>query len=723
MKLTNSAVRVACAAAALACGGAVNGEAVWIGVPKETTRGEPKFTRIFTHAGGRGELNICGLGQYVAYLNGVKVGGEEDVLTPGWTDTRKTCIYDTYAVDLKSGENRLDVVLTGGMYTLDPTGGRYQKFAGSLGPRKLKVWGAVESDLGWDVSESGVIFSSVYGGDDVIGPQWRNDAQPSIRKAEQVPPPEGELVPATFRIKLFDKHVGVDKGDHWDFGENLAYVPELRVKGRAGAQVTIQMAECGDEKAKSLRDAAGWQGTKCSYVLKGDPQGERWRPPLFYRGFQFATLKVEGEAEVQAFDAYEVHADCDQIGAFACSNEMLNKIYRLVVNSQKSNMMSVFTDCPHREKLGWQEQYNCHSVQMRWVWDAAKVFAKCCRDITDAQLPNGLVPDICPEFTIFSGGYRDSIEWGSSVILVPLQQYEWTGDARFIGQMWPAMVRYMDYIAGKSKGGIAPPGLGDWIPLDRTPATLTAQAWWYWDANAMSELAKGLGKTEDVRKYAALAKQIKADFDRAFWNPAKNCYCNGQQAAQALAVGLDLCLTPEKKTAALRQLVADIEKRGMQNSTGELAYPFLLKALQNNGYGQYIYDMAVRDDKPGYGYMVKQGLTSLHEAWDCNPNLSYNHFMFGDIVEWYYEGLAGLRRTAPRFAAFRVQPFHPKGLDHVKATHRIPETGGTIAVEWTRKGGEIVLDVTVPAGSVATVVTPEGEKRQEAGTVRYTYAK
>jgi len=697
-------------------------ESVWIGVPKSTTHGEPKFTKIFkSDAGGVQKLHICGLGQYVAYLNGEKVGGERDVLTPGWTDARKTCIYDTYDVTLKPGENRLDVILTGGMYTLERTPGRYQKFSGHQGDRKLKVWGAVESDPSWTVSESGVIFASVYGGDDVDGRMWLNNAQPTIRQAQQVPPPAGELVAANFRIKLFAKHVGVNCGDHWKFDENLAYVPEIRVKGKAGAKVRIQMAECWDTTPKkTLRDACGWSGTWCTYTLKGDPKGETWRPPFFYRGFQFATLTLQGEVEVQEFCAYEVHADCEQIGTFECGNDMLNRIYHIVVNSQKSNMMSVFTDCPHREKLGWQEQYNCHSVQMRWVWDAAKVFAKCCRDITDAQLPNGLVPDICPEYVIFNGGFRDSIEWGSSVILVPMQQYEWTGDAQFIGRMWPAMVKYMDYIQSKSKNGIAPPGLGDWIPLDRTPHTLSAQAWWYWDALAMSELAQSLGKIEDVKKYSELAKQIAKDFDREFWNPAKNCYCNGQQAAQALAVGLNLAATPEKRDAALKQLIADIEKRGMQNSTGELAYPFLLKALQNHGYGQYIYDMTIRDDKPGYGYMVKQGLTSLHEDWACGHGLSYNHFMFGDIVEWLYEGLAGIRRVKPAFAEFRVEPFYPRGLDYVRATHRIPETGGVIEVAWRAGGEGTELTVTVPKGSVATVVTPSGEKvRQEPGTRSY----
>lgn len=694
------------------------GAAEWIGVPAGTVHGEPKFTKIFEGNGGTGELNICGLGQYVAYLNGQKVGGDADVLTPGWTDTRKTCIYDTYKVDLKKGANRLDVILTGGMYSMAKTPGRYQKFVGSQGPRKLKVWGCVETDTSWTISESGAYFCSVYAGDDVDGRVWLNAASGPGRAACVLPPPAGELVPATFRIKLFDKHAGINKGTHWDFGENLAYVPELCVKGKAGAKVVIKMAERWDDAKKRLYDYAGWETTQCSYILNGNPKGEVFRPPFFYRGFQYATVTVQGEAQVLAFNAYEVHADCDRIGSFICSNQMLNDIYRLIVNSQKSNMVSVFTDCPHREKLGWQEQYNCHSVQMRWEWDAAKVFAKCCRDITDAQLPNGLVPDICPEYTIFKGGFRDSIEWGSSVILVPYQQYEWTGDASFIAKMWPAMEKYMAYIQAGAKNGLARGGLGDWLPVVAVRKEVTAQAWWYWDACAMATMAKGMGRADVAAKYAALAEKIAEVYDREFWNPEKNCYCNGQQSAQALALGLGMCRSEAKRAAALKCLVNDIVSRGYQYTTGEIAYPYLLKTLSENGYGQLIFDMTIRDDKPGYGFMVKKGLTALHEDWACRP-MSYNHFMFGDIIEWYYEGLAGIRRTSPAFATFRVAPCYPKGLDHVKASHLVPGKG-RIAVDWQRTpSGTIDLTVTVPQGTTATVVTADGERTQTAGTVVY----
>ena len=230
-------------------------------------------------------------------------------------------------------------------------------------------------------------------------------------------------------------------------------------------------------------------------------------------------------------------------------------------------------------------------------------------------------------------------------------------------------------------------------------------------------MAKGLGRADAVAKYTALAEAIADAFDRTFWNAAKNCYCDGQQSAQALAVGLGLCRSEAKRAAALKCLVDDIVGRGYQYTTGEIAFPYLLKTLGENGYGQIIYDMTIRDDKPGYGFMVKQGLTALHEDWACRP-MSYNHFMFGDIVEWYYEGLAGIRRTSPAFKTVRIVPCYPKGLDHVKATHRIPGKG-LLAVEWTRTAMGIDLAVTVPEGVVATVKTAAGDVAQRAGTKTY----
>ena len=114
--------------------------------------------------------------------------------------------------------------------------------------------------------------------------------------------------------------------------------------------------------------------------------------------------------------------------------------------------MSLITDCPHRERLGWLEQYHLNGPSLRYEWDLARLFAKTMTDMADSQLPDGLVPDIAPEYTVFQGGFRDSPEWGSAFVLVPWQQYEWTGDLDLLRRHYDGMKRYVDYLATKADG-------------------------------------------------------------------------------------------------------------------------------------------------------------------------------------------------------------------------------------------------------------------------------
>jgi alpha-L-rhamnosidase len=64
-------------------------------------------------------LFVAGLGQYEVHLNGRDV--TSTVLNSGWTDYRKTVLYDTYDVAhlLRRGDNAFGVLLGNGMYNVE----------------------------------------------------------------------------------------------------------------------------------------------------------------------------------------------------------------------------------------------------------------------------------------------------------------------------------------------------------------------------------------------------------------------------------------------------------------------------------------------------------------------------------------------------------------------------------------------------------------------------
>ena len=724
----------------------------WIEQPKELNAAAPRFTTTFkVERDGPAEIAICGLGQYVATLNGKPIGRGDEFNLPGWTRSTKTCFYNVFTPALKAGVvNTLEITLGNGMYNVPQPGkGLYTKFVGSEGEKKLIVGGVVKSSVeGWKVSQSEVVRTHVYSGDDidhrvVVGGRGAT-ALPVCAEA-----PKGELREATFVCRLQEVHKPVrtmrvsDDELTVDFGQNAAYVPTVVAKGPHGSRVEIEFSEIPlrPGETRITKKPGGYHGTvaRCAFTLAGTGD-ESFTPPFFYYGFRYMKVRLFAAGggalgdralpELVSASARVVMGDAPRAGTFECSIKLLNQIHDICWWAQRSNMQSVFTDCPHREKLGWQEQDHIHADQIRWGWNADAMFAKTCMDLADSQLADGMVPDIAPEYTVFRGGFRHSIEWGSSLIQVPWQQYEWTGDTSLIRDYWKNMVAYHKYIRAQSQNEkrgkfITPGGLGDWYqqtvsaekrPLRRTSIDFTATAFYYLNAATLAKCADILGKKDEAAAFREEAANIKKAFNAKWWNPQGHYYENNSQTANSMAIAFGLA-DPAETAAIVSNIVEDVRGRGAVG-TGEIGYPYLLKVLAENGQSDVIFEMTADTTKPGYGYMVAKGNTSCHEAWDCREGSSFNHFMMADIVNWFYGSLGGIKRTAPGFKTFTVAPEFLPGLDWVKVSHAVP--GGDIRVAWRRVDGGIEVKVSVPKGTTATVHLPGlPDSLQDSGEETY----
>ena len=207
----------------------------------------------------------------------------------------------------------------------------------------------------------------------------------------------------------------------------------------------------------------------------------------------------------------------ERTGSFASSNQLLNSIHTIIDRAIQSNMYSVLTDCPHREKLGWLEEYHLVFGSIARNYDVAAYYRSLVRTIAEAQTPDGLVPDIAPEYTVFSGGFRDDPNWGGAMVLLPWEMYRAYGDVQTLRTYYPQMVKYLDYLAGKASGDILAYGLGDWIAFDQTtPLGVTATFAYHRLASAMGRIATVLGKTADAQRWTDLTARIGTAFNREF---------------------------------------------------------------------------------------------------------------------------------------------------------------------------------------------------------------
>ena len=685
----------------------------------------------------RAVVHVCGLGQYEMSINGRKVG--EDLLSPGWTNYRKTCLYDTFDVTamLREGENAVGIFLGNGMYHV--AGPRYHKFRGSFGPPKaiaqLRLEYAdgssqiVGTDANWRVAPGPITLSCIFGGEDFDArlvqrgwdqAQFDDSAwQPAIITQS----PGGELKGLSFAappVRAFDvlKPASIRQLAPgvavYDLGQNTSLMPRIRVKGPAGSVVRITPAELLRQDGSVDRGSSGGGAAYWQYTLAGG-DAQTWFPKFFYHGARYLQVECTALAgaalpEVESIEGVVVHSSAVPVGQFACSSDLFNRTRTLIRWAQRSNLVSVITDCPHRERLGWLEQYHLNGPSLRYEWDLATLYEKGMRDMADAQLDNGLVPDIAPEYTVFADGFRDSPEWGSAIILAAWQQYEFTGDAEVLRRYYGSMKRYVEYLRTKAMGHMLNHGLGDWYDLgpkppgqaQLTPVMLTATATYYQDLITFAKIARLLGHVDEAASFDSLAGGVRNAFNRAMYKPDQQSYATGSQTANAMPLVVGLA-EPADRTAVLDAIVRDIRARGNGLTAGDVGYHYLLRALADGGRSDVVFDMNTQIDKPGYGYILSRGATALTEAWDARPGSSHNHFMLGHIVEWFYHDLAGIQPdpAGPGFERIIIRPAIVGDISWAKASY--DSIRGRITSEWEKQGRVVAYRIVIPVQTTATV--------------------
>ena len=707
----------------------------------------------------RAIIHVCGLGQYELSINGMKVG--DYLLSPGWSDYRKTVLYDTYDVtqQIKTGINAIGLMLSNGMYNIQPDSVRYVKFLNSFGPLKAIVHllleysdGTVQSigtDTTWQVSPGPVTYMNLYGGEDYDArlepdgwnrPEFKTDSRWSA--ALECPGPGGELKGlscAAPPVKAIEKEEPVREirinstTRVYDLGQNASVMPRITIKGTKGSTIRIIPSELLKPDGTVDRSSATQDGVRPAwwqFTLATD-SSRIYFPKFFYQGARYLQVELFAASGdtilpvIEKLNGVVVHTSATAIGTFSCSNDLFNRIYSLVRWAQRSNMVSVITDCPQREKMPWLEQCHLNGPSLRYNYDLQTLFGKCMNDMANSQLEDGFVPNIAPEFFNAGGesesnGFRNSPEWGSSFIIVPWQQYLFSGDVSLISRYYEKMKKYIAFLDASASGNILNFGLGDWYDIgpkapwgsQLTPVSFTATAIYFYDYQIMANMATIKGKTADAKRFGQKAEAIRQSFNKEFYNTEKGIYSTGSNTTFAMPLFLKIA-EPQNRKGLIEKLVAEIRNRNNSFTSGDVGYRFLLKVLAEEGYSNVIFDMNNQSDRPGYGYQLKMGATSLTEKWDAGVGSfgSQNHFMLGQINEWFFNDLAGIGVEADGagFRKISIKPMVVGDLTWVKGSYQ--SVSGLITTEWKLGKGVFTLDVLIPANTTASIYIPAKTER------------
>ncbi|MCR5457699.1 MAG: glycoside hydrolase family 78 protein [Clostridiales bacterium] len=689
-------------------------------------------------------LSIIGLGYFVAEINGQKVG--DDVLSPGFTRFDKTDYYMQYDVSslLQSGDNTIGIVLGNGWFNCfaeDPWNTRQASWR--TAPKLLaeikvvyedKKIETIGTDDTWKVNLLGgpIYFNGIRNGEhydankelgDWTSPGYDDTDWDPVRISRS---PGGELRASEFEpIKPFKSFTAVKKwkkDDKWilDFGQNGSGYGIFKFKGKAGTEFTIRYSDIltadGNLDTASIGGFVRSHGFQTDKYTKKSDDVEVWHPVFVYHGFQYMEITgMDYEPEPEDVTAQFICSAVKVAGHFECSDELLNKLQRLCFWSSVSNMESIPTDCPHREKNGWTGDASISSEQMMMNFGSAAFFSKWSRDIRDSQRPAGQIPCVIPS-TGWGYNSMNGPDWSSALVNVPFNIFLYEGDEQILKVNYDAIKKNCDFMESMTTDYTLNYGLGDWCaPFEgpaisknmgsfKCPTEVTDTAFFYNAAKLTSSIASKLGKKDDVKYYSILAQKIKKAFRDSYFD--KKTFTVKGDCQTSTAVMLYFGLNePNEKQGLLDKLVEQIELKDWHLDFGILGCKFVMHSLGDAGLGYIGQRMIAQRTYPGCQEWINRGATTLWECW--NGLGSHNHHMFSDLSAFMYKYVAGIApvESDPGFHTTEFRPALKCGMQSASASHE--SMYGTVACSWKLTEESAETTITIPFGCKGNLYLPK----------------
>lgn len=689
-------------------------------------------------------LCITALGLYEAELNGQKIG--DALFTPGFTYYPTNLHYQEYNItELQFGKNTLTVYLAQGWYCGRFT---YQNKVQIYGENPAVSWILmVEDEVGShlfcsdDSNVSAIVspyeYAGLYDGEIYHADGWRQEVIQPVRYSGDVPEViEKGSVYVRLREEMPVRHIMEKDGvTILDFGQNFAGIVVIDPAMMNGNLLKLRHGELLDKDGGlytvNLRKA------KAEIVYDKGHEGNsgKYCPRFTYMGFRYIEISGTGY-KPGLITAYAVYSDMKRTGYFKSENVLVQKLYENQVWGQKSNYVEIPTDCPQRdERMGYTGDAQVFALTGAYNFDTEIFWAKFLKDIQYSQQadPEGYVTSTVPAMPNEKRGFMNMLGWGNCITIIPEMLYHQFGSDEQLRIQYDSMKAFVE-MELRNMGGIlgrrdlwGGPNLGDWLTAHRSVAYLighngpVSNAFLVNDLRIMSWAAGYLGFHEDRKRYAMQYEKSRQAYIKAYVRKngkMKDDY----QGAYIMALKM-VIPKGELWDKVFERLVHRIRKEGMQ--TGFFSTQHILPLLAENGQSKLAYDLLLQEDCPGWMYQVRNGATTTWERWDAlKPDgsvnetsmgkdnmVSFNHYAFGSVGEFYYRYILGIRPLESGFSKVLIKPFMDKRLGAVSGSFQ--SRNGMIEVDWKAQNQDFIL--RVKSETDAKIVLPDGTEHELCG--------
>lgn len=743
----------------------------WIGMPNDSRAvGMFRTDQRLDCKVEQARIYLASDGYVQLWVNGNKVGN--DFLDPANADHNEHVFYRTYDITsyLQKGDNAIGVMMGHG-WSKHP---RFllQGYIWLENGERISVQSNFQD---WIFLISPILSATIYSGEiynaNYERPEWNlpgdafyqryqkrrwnifSDNLP-VKESDneeqyqefghayydvmELPAPEGALVGQTIepiREIEYLKPVSMihlsEGGFVFDFGQNFAGVIRIRLSGKQYTQIKIQYSEIlNDNHTLNMEYLRVSDPTypfpmQCDqYILKGTEE-EFYQPMFTYHGFRYVSVEgITGELKQEDVVGVVMHSDVEQIGTFDCSNELINKIQKSILWTERSNLYSIPTDCCQRsERQGWLNDLTARAEASVFNFNLNRFYEKFMQDIADTQDPvSGAIADTAP----FRRGNRPADPVSSSFLILGDLLYTHYGNIRPIREHYDSMKKWTEFLGRISRGGIVTFSIyGDWAsPIEQcchngiyspisaiTPGDFVSTGYYYLDLSLMAKFARLLGKDEDQQRFLQEKEKIKQVILRQYRDPQTLGYAGGSQGANVFALYLGI-VPQEEIPTVVNLIVADIESNENHLTTGNLMTKYLPEILTEYGHVDAAFRLVTQTTYPSWGYMIEQGATTIWERWEYETGYgmnSHNHPMYGSISAWFYRYLAGITPLMPNFSKIKIKPYIPQQLQYVKGS--VKTYAGTVVSNWEKIDGGIRFDICIPNGTEAEILLPAGSSQ------------
>jgi alpha-L-rhamnosidase len=716
---------------------------------------DPLLRREFDLPGrvASARLYLVGLGHAVAEVNGQRVGDAE--LSPAPTDYDRRCLYTTHDIGalLQPGRNAIGVALGRGFYATrapDTDGSDLQRWVGEPRLRaQLEIdltdgrHIAIGSGPDWRLTDGPTTYDGVFTGESfdarraaaLAGWSAPGFDDSGWHPARVVDGPGGDLVAysgepvrAAAPIPPVAVTTPAEGVRVYDFGVQLAGWAHLRATIPAGTTVRLQYGEKLDASGRvDIGIPGGFENSSVTgrsrrdeFTAAGGGE-ETWQPSFGFRGFQY--VEVTGTDEPLELEAVPVGSDLAETMQLEIEHPELQWIVEAFTQTARNSWHGLPDQAPG--KLAWSTTTYRAAAPMLYQFGMASVFASWLDDIRLAQAPDGELTLIAPLGEPTGGMLVAPSSTGVYPFLV--HRYWLTyGDRTVPEKHFDAVRRYVEWLVGKLRDGVADDQFGDWYPPRPVsgPAApeggaLVGTAYVIASLRDAAAIAEVVGESRQAQAWRARADELARRFTEVFLDPRAGAFHAGVDAGYrqtSNAVPLAFGLVPDEHVdRVVANLATDVESKDRHLDTGAVGTPALLYALTDHGRPDLAVAVLGQTTYPSYGHLRELGATTFWESWEDTSRWR-NDTTLSEPVRWLVERAAGIEPQEPGWARFRVHPRVAGALPAARIT--LHTVRGRIDLAWRRRGNTLELDLRVPVNATAEIVLPDGQRR-EVGSGHY----